>query len=557
MTIWAETRLSGEPSYAQVAYDVPVAGGRFEAPVRGGDLPAASARLFALPYDASPYDAASVPSGGPIVHGGGEFTYRDGDGRVVFFGGAQRSQPGGAAAAGPVGGGRGPLRSLAARSPSFGNAPGVTAAATTDGNDLHGVFLGSSSLLPGYSPARSALTVDGRSVWPRDTVTWSSDDGGADARREPSDGLTPDELQPVEVTRTVGGDWGQTVVERQRVYASADPEEDGSSRPDRFVDAGVELVRTTVQDHDGRRITVRDEYRPTDGRAHQVDALYAMGVVSPGSDLRARAARESADDASVSAFRVPWETGGDRFTPRAFLEPLGAPRGDVATVFSRVPALNGDRDGAPAYGAITFGTRLDGGVFMPGYASSGIDAASAFIARFVRDVPAGGAATIPVVYSTGTNAGEVEAAAAQVERELTPPAPAVSAPVQQRTVVTVPVPQPAARAVPRALTLRATLRTQRRGRVQVRLRGALGLPAGTPAAVCVRGGTVALQIQAGKRTLSVRRVRLAKDCSYDVTVRFASTRRFGKAKRLTASARWNGNALLGTAASVEKRVAFR
>lgn len=564
VTVWAETRLSGVPQYAEVAWNVPVEDGRFAVPVRGYELPTASARLFVLPVDASPYDDAAIPQGGPIVHGGGEFVDRDEDGQVRSFEGAQRSQTAGAAATGTVGaGGRGPLRAVASRAPSFGYAGGITAGATTDGNDMHGVFLGSSTLVSGFSPARGALTVDGRTAWPRDGVTWSSrDDEWLERDAAPDEGLTPEQLEPVRVDRKVGSDWGQTVVERQRVYASADPDDGGYSEPERLVDTGIELVRTVVQDHEGRRITVRDEYRATDGRDHQVDAMYAMGVVSPGYSSRRGAARAAADAPDVPAFRVPWETSGDRFAPRAMLQPLGAPRDDVASIYSRVPALVADSDevrGAPAYGAITFGTRVDGGLFLPGYASTGYDASSAFLARFVRDVPAGGAITIPVVYSTGTTQGEVEAAAAQVERELTPATPAAppQAPVQDRAVVAVPVPRPVLRVLPRSLSLRPTLKRLRRGGVQVRVRGTLSLPAGTPAAVCVKGGTVALQIQAGKRTLSVRRVRLAKDCSYDVRVRFASARRFGKAKRLTVSARWNGNAAVGTAASAEKRVSAK
>jgi hypothetical protein len=81
-----------------------------------------------------------------------------------------------------------------------------------------------------------------------------------------------------------------------------------------------------------------------------------------------------------------------------------------------------------------------------------------------------------------------------------------------------------------------------------RLTGRIALPGPiTPARGC--SGTVSVQVKAGTRTLSTRRVALSGGCTYAWSVTFSSRRRFGRATSLRFAARFLGNAVLKPAAA--------
>ena len=73
--------------------------------------------------------------------------------------------------------------------------------------------------------------------------------------------------------------------------------------------------------------------------------------------------------------------------------------------------------------------------------------------------------------------------------------------------------------------------------------GKLTLPAGVKLTDgCT--GRVSVQVKAGTKTISTRRVTLSKRCGYSVTVRFANKRRFGKARKLKLTTRFLGNKVI-------------
>jgi hypothetical protein len=61
-----------------------------------------------------------------------------------------------------------------------------------------------------------------------------------------------------------------------------------------------------------------------------------------------------------------------------------------------------------------------------------------------------------------------------------------------------------------------------------------------PSQAC-QGGRVAVQVKAGRTTISTRRARLRRDCSYRVTVTFRKRSRLGREGRLRFRARFLGN----------------
>jgi hypothetical protein len=58
---------------------------------------------------------------------------------------------------------------------------------------------------------------------------------------------------------------------------------------------------------------------------------------------------------------------------------------------------------------------------------------------------------------------------------------------------------------------------------------------------------VSVQVKAGTRTLSTRRVEIRSNCTYSSTVTFRNRRRFGRARSLRFLARFTGNDVLATA----------
>lgn len=417
------------------------------------------------------------------------------------------------------------------------------------------VFLGSGALGARYNDSRGAIMVDGVRGYLRDQI----------------ENAEPARLPLPTVTRTVDpATGGQRLVQRQLLYVAADQADDPEAVEHGYVPSGVELERTVVQDRDGARATVTDVFRSTDGRAHRTDLLYSEGFVLPTDErVRGRTGDDETDPfadppevaGTPPAFRIPWETGS-AWRTKSQADPLSAPPATVSSVFLRIPdRFSAGRDYATdpgdVFGAITFGTRPDGGLFLV-QPSSGedhlFDSSSQFVARFVREIPATGSTTITQTYSQATTSERVEQLAAESESALTPVPPAVP-PTVTAPIVTTPLPVPVQRVRPRRLTLSATPKRDTSGPRKLRFSGRLVLPAKTSAAVCTTGGTVSVQVRSGRHTLSSRRVRLDKACRYVVRVTFASAKRFGRSTRLTAQAHWAGNR--GTTAVSAKRTTVR
>ncbi|MFA4930096.1 MAG: hypothetical protein WC558_16390 [Patulibacter sp.] len=577
-----------------IADAVPVAAdGSFAADV---PVPPINARIIALPENlesSGPLEDSILDGVGPyqsvpVLGGAAISSELPGIGNLSL---SIRGQQRGFAVIAPAG-----FASFAGAPFAFGALGGVTTGAYGDvSGDVGLSFMGTGGISDQYNDARGGVTVDGTRGYLRDHIPVGSD-----------------ELAPSTSQRTVDQQTGgQTIVQTQPVYVAVDPSEDPNAIPleGGYRPSGLELQRTSVQDHDGRQVSVTDRFRSTDGKAHKIDVFYAEGLnilpyngrsplsegggiclpmlpcggegpfagplsaSGPFSALSSLSGLAGGGNVSplaepeipaipafeMPAFRIPWETG-DKWESRSHAEPLTAPAAATSTVYTRLPSaarllaagLFSDPEGEftpPAvtstYGAITFGTRPDSGLFVSDPYTIGMllgGTSTQFVARFVRDVPAGGDTTIPQVYSTGTTPAEVEALAAAAERRLTPveapkPAPPVAPPA--------PPTPPAARKAPSKLTTSSSLKKAKGGQYRFRFSGRLTLPSGVAKSACrAGGGTVMVQVKAGSNTISTRRVKLDRNCKYSVRINFRSAKRFGNRTRLTVLVKWSGNRAL-------------
>lgn len=593
--VGAVIRLDLLRTFLPIGFSEPIAvaaDGGFAADI---PVPPINAQVIALPEDLGEHtDFEDVIFDGddrfpsvPVLGGGSMLAEAPGLGRLSL---AIRGQRQGFAAIGSAG-----FASLEGMPFTFGALGGVTSGAFGDTPGDFGLsFMGTAGISDQYNDARGGVMVDGARGYLRDHIPV----GG-------------DELPLPTVERTVErGTGGQTVVQTQPVYVAVDASDDpdGGVLPGGYRASGLELQRTTIQGRHGRQVSVTDRFRSTDGRAHRIDLLYAEGMnllpynartlidtclpilpCSGDSDgpFSAPFSPLSGDGPPLDepvppsfpafdppAFRIPWETG-TAWERRSHAEPLTAPAAAISTLYTRLPnvsrligALFSYGEGGPSapitstYGAITFGTRPDAGLFVSdpytiGAVLGGVS--TQFVARFVRDVPAGGQTTISQVYSTGETTAQVEALAAAAERNLTPLAPPMppAPPAPPLAPPTPPAP-PAARKAPRKLTTSSSLKRTKSGRYRYRLRfsGRLALPSGVAKSACrAGGGTVTVQVKAGRNTISTRRVKLNRNCRYAVRINFRSAKRFGKRKRLTVVTKWSGNRTL--AAKPAKRFTVR
>jgi hypothetical protein len=95
------------------------------------------------------------------------------------------------------------------------------------------------------------------------------------------------------------------------------------------------------------------------------------------------------------------------------------------------------------------------------------------------------------------------------------------------------------RFVPRSVSAKTTRRDLR-----FTTRGVVRMPAGVTRAQGCASGDVSVVIKAGRKTISARRVRLTRTCTYRSRVTFASRKRFPASGRLTVRTRFPGNAVL-------------
>jgi Ca2+-binding RTX toxin-like protein len=143
----------------------------------------------------------------------------------------------------------------------------------------------------------------------------------------------------------------------------------------------------------------------------------------------------------------------------------------------------------------------------------------------------------------------------QIPVPAAPPAPPStpappSNPPTTPFVPTPPNPLAGPRRLPRTVTATVGPRRDRRTPYRFLVSGQLSMPAilnSFRTQVCAEGGIVSVQTKLGRRTVSTRRVRIDRDCSYDVTVTFRNRRRLLRTRRsarLKFTARFLGNRYL-------------
>jgi Ca2+-binding RTX toxin-like protein len=110
---------------------------------------------------------------------------------------------------------------------------------------------------------------------------------------------------------------------------------------------------------------------------------------------------------------------------------------------------------------------------------------------------------------------------------------------------------------PTGVSLRVSPTRDRQGAVRFRASGTLSRPPAVTPAIGCTGGTVAVTVKAGTRTLSTRRVALRSNCTYRVTFTFGDRSRFRRASSLRVQARYSGNTALTARRSATRTVRVR
>lgn len=234
-------------------------------------------------------------------------------------------------------------------------------------------------------------------------------------------------------------------------------------------------------------------------------------------------------------------------------------------------ALTAPEDGARVSGTITFGAtafdargiesvsfRLDGqevagdatadsGSEFGGPGNPSAANAAAYSSGFDTTRVANGTYTVTAV---ATDRGGVPGTSAR--RTITVDNPAGAQPGARPAAG----PRARRRATPRRLSLRTLPRRDARKPHRFTSSGRLALPAGVSRA---RGcfGRVYVTIKARRRTISARRVRLSRSCTFRSTVTFSLPSRFRSVARLRVRARFQGNQRLNPRRSATVRVRVR
>lgn len=173
---------------------------------------------------------------------------------------------------------------------------------------------------------------------------------------------------------------------------------------------GVELVRTTVQDHDGRQLRIEDDFRSTDGRGHRIVARY-VGSGAPRWGL----------ESAPTSFLRPWAAGDGFVVPAAGDRSEALPAG-ATTIELRGPQVRWSVTGDPdllgdqerAFGAISFASAPSEVQFL---------SSESFSARFERVVPARGVATLRHAYTQDATREGVAALVAELPADPLPARP--------------------------------------------------------------------------------------------------------------------------------------
>ena len=96
----------------------------------------------------------------------------------------------------------------------------------------------------------------------------------------------------------------------------------------------------------------------------------------------------------------------------------------------------------------------------------------------------------------------------------------------------------------RSVTSKLTPSRDTRSPYRFTMTGKVNLPATVTAAQACKAGVVSVQVKAGTRTISTRRVTISKACTYRSTVVFRDRSRFRSATALKFTARFAGNTVL-------------
>lgn len=99
------------------------------------------------------------------------------------------------------------------------------------------------------------------------------------------------------------------------------------------------------------------------------------------------------------------------------------------------------------------------------------------------------------------------------------------------------------------VSLKVTPKTDKRAPFSFKASGKVTPPASVSQALGCADGIVAIQVKAGRKTLSNRRVKLTKSCTFSQKVSFRSRQRFAKNGKLKFTARYAGNDVLDNATS--------
>jgi hypothetical protein len=225
-----------------------------------------------------------------------------------------------------------------------------------------------------------------------------------------------------------------------------------------FAPPVVTLERKIVQDHQGLKVTISDNWRSNDGLPHQLDARYAEGTASDNYALQGHETR----------YDFSWTGAG--FTAYADGTDIAPPPSAPASVYVKTDATTPESgDGTNPFGAVTYRTTPSSIRVLDGSASptNGYDT---WFARYQRTIPASGDLVIEQVYShdyslTGVRAieadtgqappaaGDLTTPAAPVDATVTPAPTTVAASTPASAPVKCKVPKLRGRTLPAAKRL--------------------------------------------------------------------------------------------------------
>lgn len=177
----------------------------------------------------------------------------------------------------------------------------------------------------------------------------------------------------------------------------------------RFLGAGVALQRNVTSSDGGRVVTMTDTWSSTDQKAHTLDLLYDDYVGMKTSNAQ-------------RGYEFP---GQSTFTAYGQGDTVPAPGGAPGSILVRTNLAAADGDPTEAVGAITFSAAPSGFAFASN---------NELEEHQVLQVPAGGAASLTYVYSTGFSIADVTGTALAAQDHYDSPALAITSPANGATV---------------------------------------------------------------------------------------------------------------------------